>query len=228
MRASDSLGRQTLPWLAVASLVSVAVGQTVDPKFEAATARMVCGPRCLEYVLHWYGRDEDVADLMAEVSSRRADRMASLADIADGLTKRGVYTKTVRTTPGAMLNWPAPIVVHLVQPNSAGHFVVWVPPNQRYPALWWSGDRGFERQLSPDERQGLSGAVLLTAREPIEDTSGLVHSPGRFSRDWVLAGTGVVFVLLVAAGWAGRRLVSGTAHTTHHLQRREYGPRDAT
>jgi hypothetical protein len=187
-------------------------GRSQDPAAQAL-GRKVCGPRCTEFVLHWYGKDEDVSDLTRELQNSRLDQMVSLAAIEQTLNKRGVHTRAVRVPDGGGVEWPYPVVVHLTQSDGAGHFVVRVPPKSGFPRLWWSGERGFERELPDDERQRLTGVVLLTAPEPIGDPQPAAARPAWQNPVWI--GVGLVSgVGLLAVSRAYRRRSAGRpAHT---------------
>lgn len=67
----------------------------------ATDAPAVCGPRCVEFLLHWYDRPADVSDLIDELQQGRPYQAVSLLTMAEALHKRGVHTKAVRLGWGA-------------------------------------------------------------------------------------------------------------------------------
>ena len=187
------------PLLATVLLAGLAIGpargQTTAADL-AATAPAICGPRCVEFVLDWYGRPVDVSDLIDELQQGRPYQMVSLAALAEALEKRGLHAKAVTLGWGATLDWPHPVVRHSTRADGAGHFTVLVPPRGDLPRLVWTGDAGYKRALT-DEDGAASGVLLLTSPEPIRDVQ---LKPHRGPATLVI---GVCSVVLIVAGTIG-------------------------
>lgn len=163
-------------------------------------APAVCGPRCVEFLLHWYDRPADVSDLIDELQQGRPHQMVSLAAMAEALHKRGVHTKVVKLGWGATLDWPHPVVRHSTRASGAGHFTVLVPPRGEFPRLVWTGDAGYKRVLDDRVDGEASGVLLLTSPDPI----GEVRPMARRGTVPLLAGTGGV--VLTGSPYRGRAM----------------------
>jgi len=165
----------------------------------AVNSRMICGPRCVEYVLHWYGKPEEVSDLILEIQGGQVDQPVSLATLVEALGKRQIYTTAVQVRPGTELEWKYPAIFHLKQPPGPGHYIVWVPPTADRPRLYWFGEGGFQTELTSEERQRLTGIVLLTSPEPITGPPTVAENRGLV---WLWLGGPAVAVAFI---WAYRR-----------------------
>ena len=163
----------------------------------ASVAPAVCGPRCVEFLLHWYDRPADVSDLIDELQQGRPYQMVSLTALAEALNKRGVHTKAVKLGWGATLDWPHPVVRHSTRADGGGHFTVLVPPTDKFPRLVWTGDEGYKRALDERLDGEATGVLLLTSPEPIGD----VQPAAKYGplRSLVVAGG----VVLTGAGFCG-------------------------
>jgi hypothetical protein len=188
--------------LMVATLAGPAAGQPPPAPDESAPA--VCGPRCVEFLLHWYGRPTDVSDLIDELQQGKPYQTVSLAAMAEALERRGVHTKAVRLDWGAELDWPHPVVRHSTRSDGGGHFTVLTPPRAGFPRLVWTGDDGYKRAL--DDRDGVESRIfLLTAPEAIGDLGPHVRRwpPLRLA---AVGGMAVVCVGLIGLVFRGRRV----------------------
>jgi ABC-type bacteriocin/lantibiotic exporter with double-glycine peptidase domain len=166
------MSRNLLAYLLALAGLTGGPGAAQGPNTNAPA---VCGPRCVEFLLHWYGKPTDVSDLIDELQQGRPYQMVSLQAMADTLAKRGVHTKAVKLGWGATLDWPHPVVRHSVRPDGGGHFTVLVPPRGEFPRLAWTGDAGYKRALTDEEDGEASGVCLLTAPEPIDDVQPRVR-----------------------------------------------------
>jgi hypothetical protein len=182
-------------FLAIPNLMGQASGPSSD---------MICGPRCLDYLLYWYDMEEDLSDLMWELQNGRFEEPVSLRHLSDALSKRGIYSRAVEIQTGATLTWSYPVIVHMTHPQTYGHFIVWIPPNESHGALYWLGLSGFTAKLSEESQNRLSGIVLLTAPSPIIDISTAARKP---ILDWENYSISLVLVVLVTGlvGWYIRR-----------------------
>lgn len=138
-----------------------------------------CGPRSVAFVLEYYGRQEQLADLVREMQWPDVELGTSMQAIRDALERRGIHTRAVRRQPGTIVRSTRPVIVH-VHPNgdsTRGHFVVWLPGSTNRTVSIWNGLHGL--QEIPIERflSEMSGVVLCTSRNPAEvHGSALVRS----------------------------------------------------
>jgi hypothetical protein len=157
-------------FMAVTALVGGrVVAQAPGTSESAQPAPAVCGPRCVEFLLHWYGRPEDVSDLIDELQGGRPYQMVSLAAMAEALNKRAVHSRAVKLGWEATLNWQHPVVRHSVRADGCGHYTVLVPPRGEFGRLVWTGEAGYKRALDDESDGEATGVYLLTSPEPITD-----------------------------------------------------------
>jgi len=192
----------------LAAFALVLAGGSACRAQDAATVvgEAVCGPRCVEFVLAWYGRPVEASDLVWELQGGQPDRMVSAAALDEALRRRGVHTRVVRVDGWDAPTWPHPAVLHLRQPNGAGHFVVWVPPKDGRAAALWDGREGFTAGLTSTQVTGLSGVVVLTSPDPIPETPTI--EVGTETPRWPLWLAGGL-VLGLAAVLIARRVSGG-------------------
>jgi hypothetical protein len=103
-----------------------------DNKRSDSEQDSVCGPRCVQYVLEWYGSPQapSLLNLVEEMQWPSVERGSSLHDIQTALTKRGVYSMPVRCRELSSIVWKEPVVVFfepLNRDRDLGHFAVLVP-----------------------------------------------------------------------------------------------------
>ena len=159
---------------------------------------LVCGPRCVQYLLHYYGQDTDLIELVARFRWPDLERGASLDNIDRALRQRGVYTYAMQLTPQARLKWSYPVLVHLkVDGTTTGHYAVRLPSSSGEADVWY-GLPGIRRLSDSLLAERWTGAVLLTAPEPITSPALAVERAGTSARDWLSCVGGLVcFVLIV-------------------------------
>ena len=207
--------RDRLLLAAVVAVLAAGPASAQKPDDLSETAPAVCGPRCVEFLLHWYDRPADVADLIDELQQGRPYQMVSLAAMAEALNKRGVHTKAVKLGWGTTLNWPHPVVRHSTRRSGSGHFTVLVPPRGEFGRLVWTGDAGYKPTLSDAADGRASGVYLLTSPEPIGDARPAVRR-GTLP---LLAGAGGAVLTAVggyglAARGRRRRAATASSHLT--------------
>ncbi len=149
---------------------------------------MVCGPRCVQFILEHYGIKEDLIDLVKEIQWPDFEAGASLGAIEAALRKRGIYTCALRMDPKDRLAWSAPVVLHLKGQTAIGHFMVWWPDAAQ--AFGWE-------ELAGE----LSGTILLTSSAPIAEPEKAV----RKATHWPSVAVIAVFVAALFAAPACRR-----------------------
>ncbi len=168
----------------------------------------VCGPRCVRFLLSYYGKGQDVEliDLVREVQWPDMKSGATLSDLANQLRKYEIHTAMLKVSPKAELCWRHPVLVHLKSTGDGpGHYVVWLPESTESEAHVWSGLAGTSEVAVATLARKMSGNVLLTADTPIVDPQGAVLR----TRDAIFWDSAKVVVLgcgvtVVFFGW--RRL----------------------
>lgn len=187
----------------------VSIPASTDPVATPATTPtfdMICGPRCVRYILGCYGKPEpELIDLVREMQWPDLEMGASLASAEDALRARGIYTQALRLTPGARLRWPYPVIVHLKGREAGGHFVVRLPPEVNGEERVWAGLSGV--RSGPPEKilPKLSGTVLLTAPAPITDPTSAAEVDPASDPRWAGAVGLTLVACVVVAGRAVRR-----------------------
>lgn len=168
----------TVPSLAVTSMLlftflfqslAAAKDGSFESSVEASNANsVVCGPRCVGFVLREYGRDEDLTDLVREMQWPNLSGGATLGALARALEKRGVNTCAVSLDPREGFRWRYPVIVHLDRcGTSLGHYVVWMPSSSGSEAVVWDGINGLSTIAYQELASEMSGSVLLTSPSPI-------------------------------------------------------------
>jgi ABC-type bacteriocin/lantibiotic exporter with double-glycine peptidase domain len=181
----------------VAFCCSIAVTSAFSrEKSDALTANYgICGPRCVRYVLEYYGQNTDFVSVVNAVQPIRKDG-ASLAAIATELEEKQIHTAAFYTDPSAMvINWAEPVIVHFhpKDKEQLGHFVVWLPQSTDGRYMVWDGLNGVQQMELADFREATSGFILLTSHHVIDPSK--MHDVKRLgffiSIDLILAATGM-------------------------------------
>lgn len=137
---------------------------------------VVCGPRCVQYILKHYGQQVELHDLIQELQWPNLEAGSNLAGLQKSLNQRGIHTAAFKLPPGSQLGWTQPVIVHLkegttVTSGTLGHFAVWLPTSANGVAELWFGPDGVRRGTNSRFDSIRSGTVLLTYPRPIPDTS---------------------------------------------------------
>lgn len=161
----------------------------------------VCGPRCVQFLLRYYGKEEpELINLVRSMQWPDIEQGSTFECINNTLRKTGIYTLPVHINTDVKLCWSAPVVVHLkAQEGVPEHYVVWLP-SAGPGAEVWDGLRGagpVDEKKFADLR---SGNVLLTAAQPITD-AGSAFRLRRSSRRFRLSIISVLVVGLLLASW---------------------------
>ena len=201
----------------VVTLGILTLGTVATARAEAPAARlsadsdMVCGPRCVKFILKSYGQEADLIDLAKEIQWPDLEAGASLDRIEQSLHARGIHTKAVRFAPGRRLNWPHPAVLYTDEGNPPrGHYVVSAPDGgSESDDLIWAGVEGWRRGRWDEITRGFSGVALLTSPNPILTTDTVAgHVPT--NKLLQIAGSACVGAIVafllsrVAARWSSR------------------------
>lgn len=152
----------------VIGLANIAGASTERTHNEQTLDRVICGPRCVKYLLDYYGRgsDCDLTTLIQELQWPHFERGASLSDVAQALSSRGVYTLAIDSNHAAYITWEFPAIIHL-NGESLGHFVVLLPSRDDNWVQIWSGLEGLQTVATHAIQGKATGAILLTSTSPI-------------------------------------------------------------
>jgi ABC-type bacteriocin/lantibiotic exporter with double-glycine peptidase domain len=135
---------------------------------------IVCGPRCVQFVLKYYGIEEDLIDLVREIQWPDLERGASLDSLEMALRMRGIETRAMRLGSRGVLKSPHPVIMHLNGKSAGGHYVVWLPSSSDSESHVWIGLAGVQVGPTLDLEKSRSGAILLTSPTPITRTDDAI------------------------------------------------------
>lgn len=145
---------------------------------------MVCGPRCVEYVLGSYGRQIPLIRLVDEMSGTNLDQGTSLDALRRSLIRHGVYAQAISLRGRYRVHWKSPVIMHLKYTsslaNKLGHFVVLLPESDMRHAHVWNGLNGIEVGTWDNFSGMASDVALLTSSVPISDADALRAVQRRF------------------------------------------------
>lgn len=132
----------------------------------------VCGPRSVQFILHQYGKKEDLIDLVREIQWPDIEHGSDLAALEQALQRRGVYTHAIKIGNGVRIRWPYPAILRLhtkrANGKNIGHFVIRMPSEDPNVETVWSGLDGYEYGPSDRLVSRCTGEVLLTSPVPID------------------------------------------------------------
>ena len=133
---------------------------------------LVCGPRVVQYILKHNGQDVELIELIREMQWPKMTQGSSFVEIEDALQQRGIHTAAIQfPLKNTALVWTEPVIVHF-QPEtdeSLGHFVVWLPKSTRNTSFFWDGLNGVQTLERKQFIKKMSGAVILTSPDDIND-----------------------------------------------------------
>ena len=165
----------------------------VDP------SNIVCGPRCVQYLLKHYGQEVDLIELVREMQWPELEAGTTMDTIEKALNSRGIHTLGMQLAPRARLKWPHPVLVHMkVEGAKFGHFAVRLPSSSDTVDLW-CGLAGIQRVSEDELSKRCTGAVLLTAPKPITDVESAIERAGVPAYVWWICFSGSLFSLLIVA-----------------------------
>lgn len=171
--------------------------------------KLVCGPRCVRFLLSYYGKGETptLVDLIREVQWPDLRRGAALSDLAAALERQGIHTYAMEVSPRARLCWQWPVLVHLrSQTDGIGHYAVWLPDSTAAEAHVWIGLAGVMRKPTAELAEEMTGPVLLTADQAIVDAADAV-AWRTDSLAWLGAKAVVLGLMVTVVVRARRRLL---------------------
>lgn len=159
---------------------------------------MICGPRCVQFILQHYGIQADLIELVKEIQWPDFEAGASLAAIQDALQKRGIHACAMRIDPQSRLRWNDPVLLHLKGDTEVGHYVIRLPSGKPDRETLWVG-LGCKEEVLPEKLSvEMSGVILLTSAEPITEPEAAVVENFSFSRRLLLI---LGAVLVIGALW---------------------------
>ncbi|MDX1970315.1 MAG: cysteine peptidase family C39 domain-containing protein, partial [Planctomycetaceae bacterium] len=103
-------------------LIGLALAPTLAlaDDLDAVRRMSICGPRCVQRVLEFYGQKEDLATLVREMQGGVVNEFSSFHGIEEALSRRGVHALPVQYGVLGFPNWREPVILHYRE----GHFVV--------------------------------------------------------------------------------------------------------
>lgn len=182
---------------------------------DARISQLLCGPRCIRFVLREHGRDSpSLSDLVFECQWPDVEAGASMASISSALERRGVHTLAVAKNSRGAIDWPHPAIVHVNSPRSSigAHYVVCLPASGRtHTIVWWGDDNGPRVIPTWQFHEMIDGGILLTSDSPLDKAV----SPFILSTDQ-LAFRGSLLVAVI--GTAFGVLTFWRARTRNHFK----------
>jgi hypothetical protein len=177
-------------WLSMALIGASAV-------IAAPWRDIVCGPRCIQRLLEWYGKDEDLTPIIRETQGPEIRHGSSLRSLQEALNRRGIHSAAVEVPAGCRVEWRYPIILHdaniSTDRDPKGHFFLWLPASG-------SGEASVFTAGSPNTGQSLidgfvrSGGTALVTAPSADAQFGKAFSPRDTKRPLLFA------LLIVSVG----------------------------
>lgn len=166
--------------IAESQVIPVTGNLVQETKYDERESDIICGPRCVQYVLAHFGIDSDVIDLAKEIQWPDLESGASLKKLADAMEARGLHTCALRINASQNIKWQFPVIFHTNPENSRiGHFQVWLPGSNDSGVQIWDGREGLI-SIPQDEWMRLrSGAILLLSPETISNPETAITESSR-------------------------------------------------
>lgn len=145
----------------------VSVQQSVESD---ATDGINCGPRCVNFVMKWYGMESNLIDVITQIEGQATSQGYSLADLGDELDRHGMHTKVVKTNSRNMVSWQEPMIAHLKSVDERGlaHFVVVLPESRDGQVVYWDGVSEVTQVSFREFLSKCSGYMLVTSKSDFE------------------------------------------------------------
>jgi ABC-type bacteriocin/lantibiotic exporter with double-glycine peptidase domain len=181
------------------------------PPAGSADDQLVCGPRCVKFILQAFGKDVDLTELIIEAQWPNLRDGASLEVLAGSLKKRGIHVLAISVAHlrTKRLVSPYPILLHIAPDESGlriGHYVVWLPCSATELQRVWdpmTGSIGKLRWETLCER--LSGAMLLCAPHAIGDPAFAIVRHRFFFRQALISSSMLWGIVVIT--WSGLRFL---------------------
>jgi ABC-type bacteriocin/lantibiotic exporter with double-glycine peptidase domain len=176
---------------------------------------VICGPRCVYYVLKHSGRDEPLASLVREMQWPDLTKGSTVAQMEKALTSRGIHVRSIQLKRFGSARPESPAIVHLRKEGDAeedlkGHFVVLLPESTEAEALVWDGVLGIRREPWIEFSKKMTGTIMLTGDAPIENVDEVLRLRGPLSA-WEVCLWAALVLGLVCVIPLGPRALRGLA-----------------
>ena len=129
---------------------------------------LVCGPRCVQYILKEYGQQGDLIELIREMQWPNLEGGSTLTALEQALTSRGIHCGISEVPEDAQIAWKHPVIVHLRgRSGTIGHFAIWLPCSSNETVWLWAGPHGFVTATLSDFARERTPLILLTSTDVI-------------------------------------------------------------
>ena len=159
--------------------ISAIVVMASEIENERRLNNVVCGPRCVQFVLKQFDQEVELIDLVREMQWPQLTEGATTASIVAALEKRGAFAKIIHVNPKtAVFVWNYPVILHLKPDGdeSLGHFVVRMPQSTNDTIIIVDGLAGVYSKPYNEFYKRMSGVILLCSPTPISDDAvGVYH-----------------------------------------------------
>jgi ABC-type bacteriocin/lantibiotic exporter with double-glycine peptidase domain len=126
---------------------------------------LVCGPRCLHFILGYFGKHEELTSLAFETQRNGLTKGSRMLLLEEALRKRGLFTLAIRGSESAVKDYQLPVLLHYrYGPNRIGHFAIWLPAKGDSPATYWNG-LDEEQPALPPELEFTGHALLASGAD---------------------------------------------------------------
>ncbi len=131
---------------------------------------VVCGPRCVQFVLREHGIEAELIELIKEIQWPDLESGTTLDRVNAALKQRGLNTELVNVPNDSVYVWPHPAIVHVPDPKGElGHFAVLLPSNNTHEVTLWLGVGGVAKKTPAEFHKMHSGVALITMKLPVAD-----------------------------------------------------------
>jgi hypothetical protein len=170
---------------------------------------LVCGPRCIHYILAEFGQPSDLVGLARETQWPDLEDGATLSSLQAALERRGVHTVALKIPSDSTLRWPYLAIVHYpgTGGSGVGHFAVWLPSSRGERIETWHGRFGIQMQDAGEFWASASRTILLTSPAPIDSAKSVLvprnESDNRGLGAWFVIGCSCIVAACVRSGGCG-------------------------
>lgn len=158
----------------------VAFVQDVPVDGAESTSRVgdvVCGPRCVQFVLREHGIEADLIELVKEMQWPNIESGTTLDRVRAVLKERGVITDLVSIPKDSAYAAPSSAIIHIPDPKGdLGHFAVLLPSNNSEEVTLWLGVAGVRKMKLSEFHKTHSGLALIATVASAEDGAAFVRS----------------------------------------------------
>lgn len=182
-----------------------------DEPATTTTRDTLCGPRCVRFLLEYYGREQvtgnDLVTLVKELQWPLAEHGSTLLGLQHALNARGIPTKALRIAPTNEIQAETPALVHLTtSDDELGHFVVWLPSSVGSTVDIWSFPAG-QLQLDSKVFNADRSTAILATIDPDSPLSAESFAPRWPPLRRVLLSVGCMAIVVLGL-WSRRIMVA--------------------